>query len=453
MNYHSDIAFILSEVARLQAGPVGSMKLELSRIPFPLVLSAGITSSDRRTLPLSKEGVDRLISIATRHRLSTHNDRRVSLDSLVAALKIEMGKFWSAADLSPSQKDASRAVSAALRVAERTCETRTYFTPMHLGFAKTPETIAIGPVSLWPKDAFYRRVKPQLRDIRKMEAALPRDQRSLAAAKSYYDGFDWVAEATIADCDPVLAGAQADRLVQHAMDFIHVILGSKGSSRMRAGGPSFSTDRRGGFTVDHAGKLGTSWSVHWPGNNLPDTWWDDLVRGGVEPILKAAGACIEARYRRIKPSPLALRLLDAATWYGEGVRDTLPASKVVKFITAIERLLVTEKDNDLAETIANRGAGLMDRPNERNFENLRTRLKKVYHLRSRIVHGTYSPKMIPGLAVGLDEADDLSSRIIVEALMFFAAGDGFNLAGVSDRRLAKIYDGVAEWVQRISSER
>ena len=64
------------------------------------------------------------------------------------------------------------------------------------------------------------------------------------------------------------------------------------------------------------------------------------------------GVAIENGVNALKPMPLARRFLDAAAWYGEAVRDEFPASRLVKYVIAIERIVATSKNEEnLSDTL------------------------------------------------------------------------------------------------------
>lgn len=67
------------------------------------------------------------------------------------------------------------------------------------------------------------------------------------------------------------------------------------------------------------------------------------------------------------------------------------AARFVKFITAIERIVVTNED-DRTETVRKRSAALCWESNsERKMYQLSERIGELYALRSNLVHGDISP--------------------------------------------------------------
>ncbi len=130
-----------------------------------------------------------------------------------------------------------------------------------------------------------------------------------------------------------------------------------------------------------------------------------------------AGVVLEARLDPDLSRSLSERILDAAQWFGEATRDTSPSTKVVKYVTAIERLTLTMKlDEGLTKSVCERVAalttGLID---GRTFEENKSAFSKVYGIRSDLVHGAMSPND-PKVAKQVIAAGDYAEFAILRAL-------------------------------------
>jgi len=146
--------------------------------------------------------------------------------------------------------------------------------------------------------------------------------------------------------------------------------------------------------------------------------------------------------------PLANRFLDAARWFGEGVRDKKSHSKIVKFITSIERLVVAGKSEDISETVATRVADLtIESDHLADWVEKKKLVKRAYALRSDLVHGSVSPFSDPVLK-GVSSCGDLAEEVLHIALHRIRK-DGLMATDVSEAEYAAWFSGIRTWVLKI----
>jgi hypothetical protein len=273
--------------------------------------------------------------------------------------------------------------------------------------------------------------------------AFPQDQKDFDAhilthAKSYYETFDWVAEVTIENCDPEVSAERGHRIVSSALDCVHLLLGSY-SDRMQVGGFSITNERRARIAFEPGRPTSVGMTIGGLRNALGDDWWGHLEAEAM-PIIKLMGIAIEEGYRLPDPTPLATRFLDAASWVGEAVREKSPAAKLVKCVLAIERsVIVRDHKGDLSETVAMRGAMLAQR-GDQDYSELRSLMKEVYDLRSKLAHGSCSPtdRLVQERAWS---AERLAQDIVVQALYEFGEV-GLKDPTVTPKRLEEYYNAL-----------
>src|SRR5262249_42761044 len=135
-------------------------------------------------------------------------------------------------------------------------------------------------------------------------------------------------------------------------------------------------------------------------------------------IVALLGVALTAGNAGPQAPPPAQRFMDSLAWYGEAVRDEFIASPILKYVTAIERNLTTEKAKDLTETIATRGSALTFAPDTEKLDDLADRFRTIYDLRSKLVHGSLSP-LSGKLWKGDRESEELARAILFRTLQFF----------------------------------
>lgn len=347
-----------------------------------------------------------------------------------------------------NQKEADRAVYAAIKLAANTRETLIHYLPCHIDFIDSPSKFALGPVLFRPHKIAFEQLQPIFRnDIDRIDEDEKKEtrQKHIDDIRRHYKSFSWVAEIRIIDCDQPTSTKAAEHIVQRALDCLHVLVGAKCSSHMRVGGPVFNSDRRAHFSVGTAGGIATSWSVDWLANHLGDGWWDWLNGDGdgEGKIVGLMNTVLEFGAVISKPAPLATRILDAAAWYGDASRETFPASRIVKYVTAIERVLISKNEENLSVLLTKRGAAILHFPGRTNLNSLEARFKNIYNLRSKLVHGSQSPLSLD-LGKGLAEAEELSQRIILSAIQHFSS-KGLKEASFTDQQFDEAYERITKW--------
>lgn len=350
-------------------------------------------------------------------------------------------------------KEADRAVSAAVKAAAKHRQTLTHFIPCHLVTGRNPDVFSMGPVLFHQRSSVLKNLQPALQRYIKDNDSDTQLRFAEALANDicrYYEAFDWVAEVTIEDCDGPTSRKRAKRFVQGALDCLHLLIGGADSYHMRAGGPTFGVDRRGHIEVDPKGCANLGASAYWLSHDLGDDWWDRLNEDGGDHVIGLMGIAIKAAHALPKPAPMAQRFLEGAAWYGEAVRDEFAASKVIKYVTAIERILTTKNEKNICETLSNRGAALIHEPGTDDLEVLRRRFKKVYVLRSDLVHGSRSP-LDRGFGPGMREAEEVSRTVLLNALQLFRR-EGLEAPVITKPQLEDFFVRLLQWSENTRSK-
>lgn len=338
-------------------------------------------------------------------------------------------------------REVERLLAEAGKLAAAERSARTHFIPCHLVFVQDPPQFAIGPVRFLTKAHFRSRLARRIWNSRDY---LRGDRRFLRDVIGYYASFGWVAEIDIADCDRKTSGARALEVVTRALDCLHLLIGSGHSRKMRVGGPDLTRDLRGSVS---ANPDGLSYEVSFPTAGqvgFGEGWFTQFE----EHWSREFALCALALEAAIDPGlarPLSHRFLDAIHWYGEAVRDPNPAARVVKYITALERMLMTEgRNEEIAPTIAERVSALCcQRGSIASHEQWRADAQIAYVLRSKLVHGSLSSKS-PRVRDELGTVARVSQYAIIGALKLLGER-GLTDGTASSAKLKRLYDSfVAE---------
>lgn len=451
MTYATDIEFVFSECIRLK----GLSREDWSKLSFMEVCASLPHPSGRGFVPCGMAAHERLNDVAELALSRSDYAGRIDKETVVRQLKdIIVARFLrESRDLDQMQAD--RAVSAALRAAAKNIRDVTHFVPCHLGLDGTPKEFAIGPVRFGNAQTVLSRLEPALDAHVERNSNDGGEKRKatmsdlLVDARAYYGSFGWIAEVDVKGCDSATSRKRAELMVQNALDCLHLLAGARPTKQMRVGGPAFSTDRRGKIHLTSDGHAEVSASVNWLSHPIGSDWWDKFANDEGQ-FVKLISVAIEAGNELPRPAPMAQRFLDAVAWFGEATRDPFSASRLVKYVTAIERILTIKNDADISETIATRGAAMALIIVSEDMESLRRRLKEVYNLRSRLVHGSRSP-IEAGLARGLYDAERLTRLVLLGALAFYRE-EGLLAKQVSDAKLAASFDDLLGWANKKSEQ-
>jgi len=280
------------------------------------------------------------------------------------------------------------------------------------------------------------------------DAARKFDEQSVKLSRDYYGAFGWTADVAVLGCAPTISKRRAFLAVQSAINILALLFGNHHARRMTVGGPQIADiDRRAHITGSTSGELFISTSTgSSSASGFEEGWGGFFHRADVAPLLEAGGRALMPIVNPALKQPLAARFIDAVTWFGEAVRETSPASQVVKSVTAVEHLVLAGRTSNIETTVANRAAMLHADYEDTDFFSLRKEMTRYYKLRSALAHGQRSP-FDP-------EVDDLAPACLKFVEQTLLAGLAlFHSANVLDRALtneslASGYDQLVEQAEQ-----
>lgn len=271
--------------------------------------------------------------------------------------------------------------------------TRTHLLPCHIVDGKEPESIAIGPVTFLNRTAARKLVQRALAEKVRSDTNWTRnDRRMLAQAIHYYRKYQWVALVTIEDCDPKLAAEYARSTITLALSGLQLFLGAQASGDMVVAGNASGWARTAELKIGPSGAPDVAVTTSYKGGASFEAGWSaDLEQEGMKLGLGLLGKALEASLPGIN-RPLSNRYLGSLQWYGEAVRDQSPATRLIKFVTAIEHLLLTDERDGITDVLTKRVAALTyEIGSAQSRINVEVEFRRLYDLRSRFVHGALAP--------------------------------------------------------------
>lgn len=234
---------------------------------------------------------------------------------------------------------------------------------------------------------------------------------------NHYQKYHWVIEVPVKKVySTEVAMGIAEQVATIVLNVFHIRISASHSDRMIVGFDSIPSGQTNQLYVKNGNELSCIYGYKSIGNvGLPDklsSLFDDEF--GSE-LLTAFTKSIDLFLDLKKDYPHNRRILEAAYWYGDAVRENNKTVRVVKYFSALERLVIFGEDNSLTSRICNRVAALllnMGYVEPGSVKSLKEQIKNAYHLRSCILHGSISPYE-KNLSTPLGEIDELCRNAIV----------------------------------------
>jgi len=331
-----------------------------------------------------------------------------------------------------------------------------------------PEKFEVGPVQFIHKSAFKKEYGAEIEARRRAIAkkheeqckeaisegmkpknvATPEQSKRLSdqlvdGLNKFFSLYDWVGIIKIEACHPVISRQRAILAVEAAINILKLLLGQRHSDKMRtAFAPGYALKtaylRR---SSDGSLEVSVSWGSD---GNLPGENWYQAISETLGFYFTLAGRTLEAFLKKGQEMPLSQRFIDALAWYGDAVSEPSPASKVVKYISAMERMTVTgkewdenKKERSTTEILTRRSAILCHVPENTSLDSLVKEIAEIYECRSEIIHGSLSPfdESISNMA----ERAEFCARIVLLSGLEYFESLGLDCSKFTAKQLRKSY--------------
>lgn len=428
----------------------------------------------RGSLFYGQEAHHRFFLIARRY-LSSQKDKasKIYLPEFTEALRREFSRRFlgsNAAQSNINRQNIERMLSSAYRKASSKFDSFTHYIPCSIVLHSKPEKFAVGPVQFMHKSAFKKEYGEEIEARRQAIAkeheerckeaiskgmkpenvATPEQSKKLSdqlvdGVNKFFGLYDWVGIIKIEECHPIVSRQRAILAVEAAINILKLLLGQRNSYKMRTAFEPGYAANTADLRRSSGGILEISLSWDSDANILGDDWYQ-AVSETMGFYFRPAERALEAFLKVGQEMPLSRRFIDALAWYGDAVSESSAASKVVKYVSAMERMTVTGKEFDenkkersIAEIVTRRSAMLCHYP-EGNLKALFKEIKEIYECRSDILHGSLSPfdESISGMA----ERAEMYARILLLSGLAIFDLKGLEDPKFTDQRLKKYYLGL-----------
>jgi hypothetical protein len=247
---------------------------------------------------------------------------------------------------------------------------------------------------------FYRRIwEENSTNNKENKDEIVNDARNKASIfvtelNEYFSDHKWVAKVAIPKCDTKVSRERAEIVINSALDIIKLFFKELHGKGLRLGHDVAVPRKVANLTSDVEEGQKFDISYGWRGADgtyAGDKWYEELTKPRVYPYITGAASALDVRISPKNKMHLKERLLDALSWYGQATSDTLPSTKIVKYVAAWERLVITKKEKDLTSTVCKRIAIFAHETYRKSFQETSRDAKEVYNWRSNLMHGTSSP--------------------------------------------------------------
>lgn len=434
-NLTEDIAFILSERARLHGELVrGDRNFYREDLFCDLPHPNGVG-----TLPIGRRAFNTLERLSNTAIARANLSGRVTIATARSLLAKEISRRFIGDRCSVDIPNVDRTLAAVTQGLKRALVEITHLLPCYLMTNNDPQIIIIGPVTFLNRAPFRTQISPLI-STWKMSCDIGEiDRKMMAETLRYYRGFPWIASVTVKNCDAKTSGTLATEAVTSALNCLHLLLGASATTRMSVGGRPRNVQRTAELSITDRDCLAISLTTSWPqGERYEDGWSAELAHPGMQRAMQLCGIAVDALVTGLR-RPLIDRFLGAIQWYGEAVRENSPSTRILKFMTAIEHIVLAGDDKEITSLMASRVAALISgaHPDD-DPATIRRKFSKLYTLRSDLVHGSISPSD-PKVVQSVGSAAELAEYVLNGALSEWGE-DGLLSERINPQRLRDWYN-------------
>lgn len=291
-----------------------------------------------------------------------------------------------------------------------------HYLPCVLFLRGGPDEFEIGPVTFTRRAAFFRKHKQALKCnvVRSVSAHVAHVEKAIAngfpheravtpeqsarfirglhaRAIKTYRNYPWIATVRLVNCDQATSEERAAKVVEVALHVIRIFLGADHTKRLRLAWSRGDALRMAGMWADADNMIHMSVSSSSIGPVGGENWYEGLTQDGGQN-LRSFGSALFPLADPIKPSNLHERFIDAINWFGDAATSHELSASVVKYVSAIERLLFGKyhprRHKEMFAIRITHVFRAFSCEDKQTYE----KAKGIYDARSKLLHGSSSPR-------------------------------------------------------------
>ena len=319
-----------------------------------------------RFVQIAKRGLKQLGVAAKRHRLEV----------ILPKLQEEfVSRLIAKADINP--QNAHSVFEAAVEKAEAAYEALTFYVPCSVVAHRVCDRFSIGPVTFVLRESFLQEHETAIRGSATTENLTFTDSL-LKRTNTFYTEFQWIACIAVPACDRQIAKKRALAGVQKALDVFKLIVGGERAAHVKQGYDSRIPEAHAELVSKASGEFSILLGGKMQDAVVNDDWYAQVTSAPFWPFVQSV--LFNWWNNWDETDEIEVRFLDALAWHSDAISEQDAGAKIVKFWTAIERILSAVRGS-----IAPRAAVLCAEPGA--FLAMERQFSGLYQKRSDVVHG------------------------------------------------------------------
>ncbi len=395
----------LNSVLDVARANIGKNRFELLQLlsKDDVLWSMIWSSNDQDNFYLTRSGYRLLEKIVTRY-LEYFSLSQVSIQKLMdifikeisAIFKAKPKKQWSYKDISSSLENIK------IFATQQLVETTHYKVCMFPNDNSLDEFL-IGPVKFVKPDKLWKSLEDRIGEYVNND----KNSRYISDAKEYYEKYDWIACITIFNCNENVSHRHAEVCIDLVVNFISLFFNNQFIEITSE--ESLLHKKEYDIYIDHTGKLNVNYNLKFSRDRSGDiNWVNRIYEEPYATILNYLGDFILHLANFSNSSILTKKFHAAFNLYREGVRENSKSSAIIKFATALEYMVqygekgkrienikcnqcnneIEYEINDLVSQMFYDRVQYFYEGKIDNKSSIRQDIKKLYDIRSGIVHGS-----------------------------------------------------------------
>jgi hypothetical protein len=318
-------------------------------------------------------------------------------------------------------------ISLAMKIVDKSIKnvldnitTTQYFFPCMIAYQDNEDEFIMGPIKFMTLNKFWAQNQGSL----DKNSKIFQDQLS-----EYFNKFPWIAEVTIDHIEDERAEELSKQAVQYALNVFKIYTPHYYNKKLRIAGDT-DNDPICSLKIQDGEPL-TTISGSTRGWHLHEKKFSEEIGPRFTNISLLTGQLITSFLSGHNPPLIYQRLLNAIWWFGDAVDEQSSSSQLIKYINAIEAIVITN-NKETTDQFRKRTIGILSGCLDTMFNDssqFTKHLNKIYGERSNLVHGKRPPIDI-NIYEEITFAHEVASHVIHNAFYWsiFLAEKNVNMS-------------------------